>query len=88
MVTLSVRPFRTLGGLKTDSHLVSPIAVTPFAIQNFSLKRIVRLAAESRGESSPRKPQAPPPPPMPPMRGRGGARRDFPPGPFDVFFWR
>src|SRR6266849_7233231 len=39
-------------------------------VQNFSLKRIVRLAAESRGESSPRRPQAPPP--MPPMRGRGG----------------
>jgi hypothetical protein len=57
-------------------------------VQNFSLKRIVRLAAESRGESSPRKPQAPPPPPMPPMRGRGGARRDSPPGPFDIFFWR
>ena len=57
-------------------------------VQNFSLKRIVRLAAESRGESSPRRPQAPPPPPMPPMRGRGGARRDSPPGPFDNFFWR
>jgi hypothetical protein len=57
-------------------------------VQNFSLKRIVRLAAESRGESSPRRPQAPPPPPMPPMRGRGSARRDSPPGPFDFFFWR
>ncbi|KAF8499575.1 hypothetical protein F5888DRAFT_1683395 [Russula emetica] len=57
-------------------------------VQNFSLKRIVRLAAESRGESSPRRPQAPLPPPMPPMRGRGGARRDSPPGPFDIFFWR
>ena len=58
-------------------------------VQNFSLKRIVRLAAESRGESSPRRPQAPPLlPPMPPMRGRGGARRDSPPGPFDIFFWR
>ena len=54
-------------------------------VQNFSLKRIVRLAAESRGESSPRRPQAPPPPPM---RGRGGARRDSPLGPFDIFFWR
>lgn len=57
-------------------------------VQNFSLKRIVRLAAESRGESSPRRTQAPPPPPVPPMRGRGGARRDSPPGPFDAFFWR
>ncbi|KAH9993189.1 hypothetical protein BJV77DRAFT_999076 [Russula vinacea] len=61
-------------------------ARTPPA-QNFSLKRIARLAAESRGESSPRKAQAPAPPPMPPTRGRG-SRRDFPPGPFDVFFGR
>jgi hypothetical protein len=57
-------------------------------VQNFMAKHIARLAAESRGESSPRRTQAPPPPPMPPTRGRGGQRRDFPPGPFDVFFGR
>ncbi|KAI0297876.1 hypothetical protein B0F90DRAFT_1736642 [Multifurca ochricompacta] len=57
-------------------------------VQNFSLKRIVRLVAESRGESSPRRPPPPPPPVLPPSRGRGGTRRDFPPGPFDAFFGR
>jgi hypothetical protein len=62
-----------------------PVRMPP--VQNFSLKRIVRLAAESRGESSPRRTQAPPPPTLIP-RGRGGSRRDFPAGPFDVFFWR
>src|SRR5260221_7657965 len=64
-----------------------PVRMPP--VQNFSIKRIVRLAAESRGESSPRRPQAPPPPvTVPPHRGRGGVRRDFPSGPFDVFFGR
>ena|SRR5579863_7208205 len=61
-----------------------PVRTPP--IQNFSFKRVVRLAAESRGESSPRKPPVPPPP-VPPPRGRG-PRRDHPSGPFDVFFWR
>jgi len=64
-----------------------PVRMPP--VQNFSIKRVVRLVAESRGESSPRRPQAPPPPVMvPPPRGRGGVRRDFPSGPFDVFFGR
>ncbi|KAH9993496.1 hypothetical protein BJV74DRAFT_795586 [Russula compacta] len=62
-----------------------PVHMPP--VQNFSLKRIVRLAAESRGESSPQRPQ-PPPPPVQPPRARGGSRRNHPSGPFDVFFWR
>jgi len=62
-----------------------PVRTPP--VQNFSLKRIVSLAAESRGESSPRRPQAPPPP-VQPLRGRGGSRRDHHPGPFDGFFRR
>ncbi|KAH9979123.1 hypothetical protein BGW80DRAFT_1283147, partial [Lactifluus volemus] len=59
-------------------------------VQNFSLKRIVQLAAESRGDSSPRRPQRPSPPVRQQPRGRGGPRRDFPPGPFDDYFrsWR
>ncbi|KAH9164903.1 hypothetical protein EDB89DRAFT_2077454 [Lactarius sanguifluus] len=55
-------------------------------VQNFSLKRLVRLSAESRGESSPQRPPPPPPPVQPPSRGRGGARRDYTLGPFNGFF--
>ncbi|KAI9510080.1 hypothetical protein F5148DRAFT_1182284 [Russula earlei] len=55
-------------------------------VQNFSLKRIVSLVAESRGESIPWRPL--PPAPTQPPRGRGGARRDYHPGPFDGFFSR
>ncbi|KAI0291103.1 hypothetical protein BC826DRAFT_508323 [Russula brevipes] len=64
-----------------------PVRLPP--VQNFSLKRIVRLAAESRGESSPPRPQ-PPPRLASSSRGRGGRggpRRDIP-GPFDPFFSR
>jgi len=67
-----------------------PVRLPP--VQNFSLKRIVRLAAESRGESSPPRPQ-PPPRLASSSRGRGGRggrggpRRDIP-GPFDPFFRR
>jgi len=67
-----------------------PVRFPP--VQNFSLKRLVRLAAESRGESSPQRLQPPPPPPPPvqppPSRGRGGGRRDYPLGPFNGFFAR
>jgi len=63
------------------------LAVRTPPVQNYSLKRIVRLAAESRGESSPRRPHAPPPT-VQPLRGRGGVRRDHHPGPFDGFFRR
>jgi len=63
-----------------------PVRFPP--VQNYSLKRLVRLAAESRGESSPQRPPPPPPPPpvQPPSRGRGGGRRDYPLGPFNGFF--
>ncbi|KAN0135467.1 hypothetical protein V8E53_006746 [Lactarius tabidus] len=65
-----------------------PVRFPP--VQNFTLKRLVRLAAESRGESSPQRSQPPPPPPpvQPPSRGRGGGRRDYPLGPFMGFFGR
>ena len=64
-------------------------AVRTPPVQNFSLKRIARIAAESRGESSPRRPP-PPLPSVPLPRGRGCPRKDFPPGPFDDYFrgWR
>ncbi|KAI9452646.1 hypothetical protein BJY52DRAFT_1292013, partial [Lactarius psammicola] len=61
-----------------------PVRYPP--VQNFSLKRLVRLAAESRGESSPQRPQPPPPPVQPPSRGRSGGRRDYTLGPFTGFF--
>jgi hypothetical protein len=60
-------------------------AVRTPPIQNFSIKHIVHIAAESRGESSTQRPPPPPPPLQLPHR-HGGPRRDFPPGPFDNFF--
>ncbi|KAI0259034.1 hypothetical protein BC834DRAFT_665184 [Gloeopeniophorella convolvens] len=58
-----------------------PVRAPP--AQNYALKRVVRLVAESQGESRPRRAQ--PPPPKPPARGRGNHP---PPGPFDNFFAR
>ncbi len=57
-------------------------------VQNFVVKRLVRLVAESRGESSPQRPQPPPPPPPMQPRARGGGRRDYLLGPFNGFFGR
>ena len=64
----------SMPGSRLDAHgALRPIYVCPLCRQNvsslprqnISLKRLVQLAADARGESNPQRPQSP-------LRGRGG----------------